>query len=69
LPPCRKHLQARPIRVILAWVLHVSVPGGNPTMKHLAERHLTGSKAVLLVVLIWAVGFPSMLWALRHVLT
>jgi hypothetical protein len=38
-------------------------------MKHIAERHLTGSKAVLLVVLIWAVGFPSMLWALRHVLT
>jgi hypothetical protein len=37
-------------------------------MKHLADRHLTGPKAVLFVVLIWAVGFPSLLWTMKHIL-
>jgi len=37
-------------------------------MKHLSNSHLTATKAVALVVAIWAVGFPSLLWALRHVL-
>ena len=38
-------------------------------MKHPANSYLTGTKAVALVVAIWAIGFPSMLWAMRHVLT
>jgi len=37
-------------------------------MKHSSDFYLTGTKAVALVVVIWAVGFPSLLWALRHVL-
>ena len=29
---------------------------------------LTGTKAVGLVVIVWALAFPSMLWALRQIL-
>jgi hypothetical protein len=37
-------------------------------MKHTADFYMTGTKAVALVVAIWALGFPSLLWTLRHFL-
>ena len=37
-------------------------------MKPANSSFLTGTKAVALVVAVWALAFPSMLWALRHIL-
>ena len=37
-------------------------------MKQSTNSVLTGAKAVTFVVAIWAVAYPSMLWALHQVL-
>ena len=37
-------------------------------MKPSTNSFLTGTKAVGLVVVVWALAFPCLLWALRHIL-